>query len=54
MLQMGRQARSLGLKLLLQPFTNRVTDRSNRPVIDWFAVVGDSAVHHGSASHPFQ
>jgi hypothetical protein len=43
MLEVGRQMR--GTKVLLQPFSHGVTDRSARPAIDWFAIVGDSANH---------
>jgi hypothetical protein len=46
MLEMGRQARGLGVKALLQPFAHGVADRSAGLAIDLFAVVVDSA-HHG-------
>jgi hypothetical protein len=54
MLQMGRQARSFGTQVLLQPFAYGITDRSTRLAIDLFAVLGDSAVHDCSVSGPFQ
>jgi hypothetical protein len=46
MLKVGRQARGLGVKALLQPFAHGVADRSAGLAIDLFAVVVDSA-HHG-------
>jgi hypothetical protein len=45
MLEVGRQARGLQAKALLQPFAYCVADRSAGLAIDWFAIVSDSAVH---------
>jgi hypothetical protein len=45
-LEMGRQARWLRKKALLQPFTHGVTDRSTGLAIDRFDVVADSAARH--------
>jgi hypothetical protein len=35
----------IGTEVLLQPFAHGVADRSAGPAIDWFAVIGDSAIH---------
>jgi hypothetical protein len=45
MLELGRQARGLGTKVLLQPFAYGIANRSARLAIDWFAVVGGSTIH---------
>jgi hypothetical protein len=45
MLQVGRKARRLRTQILLQSFAHGIADRSAGPVINLFAVVGDSAVH---------
>jgi hypothetical protein len=45
MLEMGRQARGVRAKVLLQPFAYGVADRSAGLAIDLFAVVVDSTVH---------
>src|SRR5258708_26506246 len=47
MLEIGRQTRGVGTKVLLQPFAYGVADRSAGLAIDLFAVVVDSAVHGG-------
>jgi hypothetical protein len=54
MLKVGRQTRGLGAKALLQPFSHGVADRSAGLAIDGLAVVGDSAIHGGSAFRWFQ
>jgi hypothetical protein len=46
MLEVGREARRLWTQCPLQLFTHGVADRSARPAIDLFAVVGDSANHN--------
>jgi hypothetical protein len=44
-LEIGRQARGLRAKALLQPFADSVADRAAGVTVDRFAIVGDSAVH---------
>jgi hypothetical protein len=51
-LEVGRQMRSLGAKVLLQPFADGIADRSAGLAIDLFAVIGASAVH-GRVPHPW-
>jgi hypothetical protein len=46
MLELGREVRRLRAQGPLQLFTHGVADRSARPAIDLFAVVGDSAIHN--------
>jgi hypothetical protein len=43
--EMGRQARGLRAEALLQPLAHSVANRSAGLAIDWFDVVGDTAVH---------
>jgi hypothetical protein len=54
MLELGREVRRLRAQGPLQLFTRGVADRSARPAIDLFAVVGDSAIHNKFRFWPLQ
>ena len=45
MLQMRRMVGRVGAKNLLETLAHGIADRSAGLAIDWFAVVGDSAIH---------
>jgi hypothetical protein len=47
LLEVGREVRGLRGKVLLQPFTDGIADRSARLAIEWFAVVVDKVAHDG-------